>query len=44
MNLPQLAWYSNALEMSISKLGNEANALSELREFVIKRIREVQNG
>ncbi|EFT8337216.1 DNA-binding protein [Salmonella enterica] len=44
MNLSQLAWYSNALEMSISKLGNEANSLSELREFVIKRIREVQNG
>ncbi|HHR4398569.1 hypothetical protein [Citrobacter sp. SL156] len=44
MSLPQLAWYSNELDLSISKLGNEANALRELREVVIKRIREVQNG
>ncbi|MEG2568523.1 MAG: hypothetical protein RSA84_20185 [Acinetobacter sp.] len=44
MNLHQLAWYSHELELSISKLGNEANALSELRDVVIKRIREVQNG
>jgi hypothetical protein len=44
MSLPQLAWYSNEIELSISKLGNEANSLSELREVVIKRIREVQNG
>ncbi|EMS0916331.1 DNA-binding protein [Salmonella enterica] len=44
MNLHQLAWYSHELELSISKLGNEANALRELRDVVFKRMREVQNG
>ena len=44
MNLQQLAWYSNELAMGISKLGNEANSLAALRDIIIARIREVQNG
>ena len=44
MNLHQLAWYSQELELSASKLDQESNAVRSLRDVVIKRIREVQNG
>lgn len=44
MNLQQLAWYRNELDTAISKLGSEANAIAALRDVVIARIREVQNG
>ena len=44
MNLDLLIWYSNELELSLSRLEKEKAAIQAQREAVLARIKEVQNG
>ncbi|HDY2123791.1 TPA: DNA-binding protein [Escherichia coli] len=44
MNLDMLIWYSNELELSLSRLEKEKAAIQAQREAVLARIKEVQNG
>ena len=44
MNLDLLIWYSNELELSLSRLEKEKAAIQAQREAVLARIKEAQNG
>ena len=44
MNLDLLIWYSNELELSLSRLEKEKAAIQAQREAVLARIKQVQNG
>ncbi|VAE21712.1 Uncharacterised protein [Enterobacter hormaechei] len=44
MNLEQLAWYNNQLDLSVSRLINESTAIKALQKAVVDRMKEMKEN